>query len=527
MRSRCSARAISSRCTDDTSASSSDCSSRVRRAQGEQLALAHGAGLLGGVALGRGDGQRDLEPGQGGDGTGADRRGDGRRPGPRLAALGVAHAGRALGGGGALELLGPTGQGAAALLAGAHGEPGLDLGLTRQHGGLGEPVALLGATARPRRAASWAAASRAVSSSSVTWSASRAAVADAIDGGEPLGLAGGGARRRAELAELLGDGGHPGVGLVQPRERGLDPRLGGRGGLGGPGELEAHPLAAVRGLGRAGSRASSTAACTSSSEGALAEPPCATPGREHVALARDRDDVGVRRGQVARPRRGRRRPRRARARPGPSRRSSSGARTRSTAHRAPAGSAGQDARSGTGAPPTSSDARPASSDLSRVDGVDGARHRPDRDGVGQRAERGRDRGLVAGLDVHERGDRAEHARRAGRRPRGPPRRRPCAPGRARAPRRGRRGRAARARPPAPRAAGRAAGSPTSARRRGGGLVLLVEADLALVEPGDLRLERVEVLRGLLGAGARLGDLALQPLDLGRAGLEPRASRRAT
>ena len=65
---------------------------------------------------------------------------------------------------------------------------------------------------------------------------------------------------------------------------------------------------------------------------------------------------------------------------------------------------------------------------------------------------------------------------------------------------------ARARPPAPavrractRAVGR--GEPVD-----GGLVLLVEADLALVEPGDLGLERVEVGVRLVGAGAGVGGL---------------------
>ncbi len=54
----------------------------------------------------------------------------------------------------------------------------------------------------------------------------------------------------------------------------------------------------------------------------------------------------------------------------------------------------------------------------------------------------------------------------------------------------------------------------------GGLVLLVEPHLALVEAGHLGLERVEVGGGPVGAGPGVGVLGLEPLDLGRAGLEP-------
>ncbi len=52
------------------------------------------------------------------------------------------------------------------------------------------------------------------------------------------------------------------------------------------------------------------------------------------------------------------------------------------------------------------------------------------------------------------------------------------------------------------------------------LVLGVEPDLALVEPGDLGLEGVEVGGGRVGPRPGLGDLRLEPLELGAARLEP-------
>jgi hypothetical protein len=61
---------------------------------------------------------------------------------------------------------------------------------------------------------------------------------------EPVGLGAGGASSATELAKLLGHGGEPRVGLVQPRQRGLD-SSGRLAALAvGRGEGEAHPLAA-------------------------------------------------------------------------------------------------------------------------------------------------------------------------------------------------------------------------------------------------------------------------------------------
>ena len=113
----------------------------------------------------------------------------------------------------------------------------------------GEPLAQLGAGAArrprgaPRRAAS-AAASRSASPL-----AARAV--------------------RAELAELLGDGGHPRVGLVQPAEGGLATLGGGPAPLVGARSSSNRPRSArCVGRRRAARSASSTAACTSSRSGA-------------------------------------------------------------------------------------------------------------------------------------------------------------------------------------------------------------------------------------------------------------------
>ena len=131
-----------------------------------------------------------------------------------------------------------------------------------------------------------------MSSSSVVWSASRAARGRREPARDALGLAGRRARGGAELAELLGDGGHPRVGLVQAARAHASTRC------------WAEVLASVavpsskrtrsqRWIAAASAvRASSTAAWTSSSEGCAAEPPCATPAPSEVAGAGDGHEVG-------------------------------------------------------------------------------------------------------------------------------------------------------------------------------------------------------------------------------------------
>ncbi len=135
-------------------------------------------------------------------------------------------------------------------------------------------------------AASW----RSSSSARAARSASSCSTAAAIERVQPLGLAAGRAGLGAELAELLGDGGHPGVRLVQPVQRGLHV----------PGRRA--PARPARSAGRTRTRsirwpastrrapASSTAACTSSRLGVVAEPPAARsrPSRSPSAVTATR-----------------------------------------------------------------------------------------------------------------------------------------------------------------------------------------------------------------------------------------------
>ena len=101
--------------------------------------------------------------------------------------------------------------------------------------GRGEPLLELGQGRRGRRRA-----------------APRAA---AIERSQPLGLAAGGPGLRPELPELLGHGGHPGVGLVQPVQGGLRrPASATRLLLQGRLQREAGPVEAVTGLDEARGR---------------------------------------------------------------------------------------------------------------------------------------------------------------------------------------------------------------------------------------------------------------------------------
>ena len=234
IRSRCSARATSSRCTQSVSRSSSAAELAQPAADGAQLGVPLGPGRLGALAgLGRA-GQRVLQVGERGlrgqrdlaapprprgpgalrraCGPGPVRRAPGRRPGP----------------------------------AGRPGRPAPGPAPRRCAPRAGPRPRPAGRPGRPPRARR-AARCRARASSS--------AVADCCRGGvpllelgqrrpvgrraastagrdralQPLGLAAGGAGLGAELAELLGHGRHPGVGLVQPVQGGL--HVPGRDGL--------------------------------------------------------------------------------------------------------------------------------------------------------------------------------------------------------------------------------------------------------------------------------------------------------
>ena len=146
--------------------------------------------------------------------------------------------------------------------------------------------------------------------------------------------------------------------------------------------------------------------------------------------------------------------------------------------------------------------------------VDGGGHR---DGVGDRAEGGGDRGLVAGLHGEQRGDGPEHTRhvtgqqepgavlarqRQGERVASGGEGRPVAFGGA--------------------LVGLQGGEPVLCRGEcaRGGLVPLVEVDLALVQTTGLVLERIEVGRCPRRAGRRVTDAGGQPAELGLGGGRP-------
>ena len=147
-------------------------------ADGEQVLLAAGAGLLDrGAGLG-GPVDRDLEPAE----HVADRRAD-RLGGPALAeqplaALGGAGAGLALGAGGAQQRVGAAVQGPGPLLGGAQREPRVHLALAGDAGGLGELLAV--GVSGSSSGASSAVASRASRSASPADASARASSAFAI-----------------------------------------------------------------------------------------------------------------------------------------------------------------------------------------------------------------------------------------------------------------------------------------------------------------------------------------------------------
>ena len=253
MRSRCSARATSSRCTLSVSRSRSAVSSRSRPRRAPISPSRSARAALGLLATLRGTGQRVLEVGQRGLGCQRDLVRDGGLAGPPVATgLGPGPP-LALLGGGAVQLVGAAGDGPDPLLAGTHGEAGLHLGLPGGAGGLLELVAQRGVglgvvrAVRPESGGCVVALLELGEGGPVG--------VQLLDGGgdralQPLGLAAGRAGLGAELAELLGDGGHPGVRLVQPVQRGLHvpgrERLLVQRGLQG----EPEPLDPVAGLGQ-------------------------------------------------------------------------------------------------------------------------------------------------------------------------------------------------------------------------------------------------------------------------------------
>ena len=208
-------------------------------AQGDAGLLALEAVGLGGVAQRGRAGQRGGDALDGVGGGLVHGGGDGGLAAAALAPLAQPLAGGQLVAGGALERVGAALERAGALLAGAQGEPQLGLGGAGPAGGQLEPVALVGGgvlallgggglgLGQPRREA-----------------LELGAVAlerDARLGDGPLGAVGLGGRlahRGTQAAELLGDGGHPGVGLVQRLQRAPRPRRDLAGALAGGTEGE-------------------------------------------------------------------------------------------------------------------------------------------------------------------------------------------------------------------------------------------------------------------------------------------------
>ena len=242
-------------------------------AYGGHLGVDGRARLLGrGTSGGRAD-EGTLEPGQGVVGTLRDGSGDRELAGPARPTDGCPLARRALLDRSAFERVGAAGQRASALLARADREPGVDLVLPGPGGGHGEGVTVVGhgpVVDRSRLGGREAFVQLREGSTVLAQRLLR-------DHEGRLGTFGLAERprRRAELAELLGDGRHAGVGLVQPDERGLDP-------------LGRLPLLVARTRSNrirsarcvaSPSRlsASSTAALTSINEGSEEEPPCAKP----------------------------------------------------------------------------------------------------------------------------------------------------------------------------------------------------------------------------------------------------------
>ena len=397
MRSRCSARITSSRCTASVSCDSSSASSRTRAAHRRQLALARGALALRGVALGRGRGQRGGEAHERLLGGVADLGGDHGPAGPGRAGLGPAAPGRALDLGRAQQLVGPPVHGPHPLLAGAHRRAAPP---SRPAGPRPPAACNASRSAVSGSVGSSVAASASRSRSSSSASPARSASRVCVDRGPGLveagGLGPGRARHLAQLGQLLGHGRELGVRLVQRLQRGLDVGpldvgllLGGRqlgvqpvvagGGLVGllPGLVDGSAdLDGGRGRGRAAGRP-------------VHPQDVAVPGdRADVGMVGDEaggggevgddGDVGERGGDAP-----------AAATAGPARRRRP---TRCPAA-APGGGAG--AAGGVAGGADEQPGPAAVVGLEQLQRADGVGRRRDGDGVGDRAERGGDRGLVA------------------------------------------------------------------------------------------------------------------------------------
>ena len=203
------------------------------------------------------------------------------------AGLGLGPAGPLLGGG-AVELVGAPGKSPDPLLAGPDGEPGLHLGLPRGAGGLLQLVAQRGvrlASSAPSGPRSWRRHAARRARRAAARSASSCSTAAAMDlssrSASPRAARPG--RRAARAARPRRPSGRP------TRAAGRGPTR--RPGWRAPGR-RARP-AARTGPARCGARprparapASSTAACTSSRLGAVAEPPAARsrPSRSPSAV---------------------------------------------------------------------------------------------------------------------------------------------------------------------------------------------------------------------------------------------------
>src|SRR5436190_7332710 len=198
------------------------------RANSEQLALAHRARCLRGLALGRGALQRVFDAFERVTGRGDDSARNGTFPHPPVASGGHARSCGAFVGGRPLQRFGATLQSARTFLTGAHGETRLDLCLARLDAARSAPLALFDGRLDEL--------GRALSRSGETLleCSHRLKVAFACllrstpSGSEPLGLTGGGSRSRTELAEAFCDRGHARVGLVQPGQCSVDDSRGGR-----------------------------------------------------------------------------------------------------------------------------------------------------------------------------------------------------------------------------------------------------------------------------------------------------------
>ena len=250
MRSRCSARATSSRWTEEVSSSRSASSARIRARRLGELGVAGRPGLLGGRALGRRGGHRAVRAARApadpasattvaswrphAPGAPAGQR---RPPGPPARRSPPAPAARP---GRRSPVPAPRWCAPPDVpRPRPAGLPRPRLRRRRERPGSGSSSDCGSALAR---------SSRADSSTRVASSAASACSEATRDPFDPLGLR---ARRTGllpEVAQLLGDGSHPGVGLVEPIQGRLGRRRGCLSLRTQTGQLEAEPLGLVGGV---------------------------------------------------------------------------------------------------------------------------------------------------------------------------------------------------------------------------------------------------------------------------------------